>query len=155
MSQFDVQIEKLDTVWNIKVIGVIDEDANFDKFSLVGAPALKLFLKEVVTINSCGIREWISWMNKAGAATVEYFQCPKVIVDQINMVQGFLPASGTVQSFFVPYFSEESSAEKMILFTAGKEYSAAGVTPPEIKDESGNVMEMDVLEAKYFKFLKK
>ena len=59
-------------------------------------------------------------------------------------------------SFFVPYYSDEAGTEKTILFTHGKEYSDQGLQgAPEVKDEQGNSMEMDVVEAKYFKFLKK
>ena len=42
------------------------------------------------------------------------------------------------------------------MFTYGKEYTEDGVKPPAgVKDDSGAPMEMDVVESKYFKFLKK
>jgi hypothetical protein len=44
----------------------------------------------------------------------------------------------------------------MILFRDGQEFKGNEIFPPaEVKDESGEVMEMDVIEAKYFKFLQK
>ncbi|MNL21183.1 hypothetical protein D3C87_1424610 [compost metagenome] len=113
-------------------------------------------LEGVKSINSCGIREWIKWMGTASGAQIVFKNCPKVIVDQINMVDGFLPANGRVSSFFVPYYNDDSGTEKNVLFTFGKEFTESGVTPPAgIKDEDGNEMEMDVIESKYFKFLKK
>ena len=79
-----------------------------------------------------------------------------MIVDQINMVSGFLPEGAEVESFMVPYYSDASDTEKMVLFTKGKEFKDGEVFPPEdVKDESGELMEMDVIEAKYFKFIKK
>ena len=42
----------------------------------------------------------------------------------------------------------------MILFTKGKEFSGSEIRPPEniLCEDSGEEMEMDVIEAKYFKF---
>ena len=78
------------------------------------------------------------------------------VVDQINMVQGFLPATGKVISFFVPFYNEDSGSEKSILFSYGREYTEEGVSKtPDVLDDAGKPMEMDVVEAKYFKFLKK
>lgn len=156
MSRFQIEIEKTATVWNLKVVGVIDEDARFEDFKIVGAPALSINMSQVKSINSCGIREWIVWIGTAGTVAIELHECPKVIVDQINMVQGFLPAHGKVASFFVPYFSEETGSEKTVLYRFGTEYSEKGLQgTPNIKDDSGKPMEIDVVEAKYFKFLQK
>ena len=156
MAKFEIKIEKSTSSWQVALNGVIDEDADFNPHSLTGAPAVELQLAGVKSINSCGIREWIKWVGSAGGAPIQYHQCPKIIVDQINMVQGFLPASGKVMSFYVPYYSDEAGTEKTVLFNYGHEYGDQGLqTTPEVKDDSGNLMEMDVVEAKYFKFLKR
>jgi len=155
MAKFDIKIEKASPAWKVTLAGVIDEDADFNPHSLAGAPAISLELENVKSINSCGIREWIKWMGTAGGAGVQYHKCPKIIVDQINMVQGFLPATGKVMSFYVPFYNDDSGEEKSVLFTLGKEYGDKGLQqPPEVKDTQGQAMEMDVVEAKYFKFLK-
>lgn len=156
MSKFAIQIEKAGTTWKVRVTGTIDEDVDFTPYSLEGPGTVEFALSGVKSINSCGIREWIKWVNTAGSANVLYYECPKIIVDQINMVQGFLPASGQVVSFFVPYYSEQSGSEKAVLFKTGEEFDTSGnIKPPSVRDESGTEMEMDVVEAKYFKFLKK
>ncbi len=156
MAKFELQIDKKGLDWKIKMAGTIDEDVDFGQYALNGAGNIELFLAEVKSINSCGIREWIKWIGTAGSVPVSYIECPKIIVDQINMVQGFLPNQGRVVSFFVPYYSEESGSEKSVLFTAGKEYKESGeIKVPQVKDDEGHEMEMDVVEAKYFKFLKK
>ena len=71
------------------------------------------------------------------------------------MVAGFLPDNGKVESFYVPYYCDATGAEKMVLFSEGKEFTGADVNPPEdVKDDdTGDEMELDVIEAKYFKFL--
>jgi hypothetical protein len=156
MGKFDLNIEKSGGAFKVTMGGVIDEDADFNPHSLAGAATVDLYLPNVKSINSCGIREWIKWIGTAGAAKIHYYECPKIIMDQINMVQGFLPAQGKVLSFYVPFYNEDSGDEKNVLFSYGKEYSDTGLGQiPEVKDSAGNAMEMDVVEAKYFKFLKK
>lgn len=156
MSNFNIKVDRGGSAWKVTVAGNIDEDVDFAPHSLDGAPQVQFFLGDVKSINSCGIREWIKWVNTAGPAKVEYNDCPKVIVDQINMVQGFLPSAGRVLSFFVPYYSDDSGSEKSVLFKVGQEFDESGnIKAPEVKDEAGKDMEMDVVEAKYFKFLKK
>jgi hypothetical protein len=156
MGKFDLKIEKAGAEFKIFVDGVIDEDADFVPHKLEGAQKIVVHTGGVKSINSCGIREWIKWIGSAGPVNVEYVECPKIIVDQINMVQGFLPKTGRVQSFYVPYYSEALDQERNVLFTLGKEYTDQGLSEtPVIKDDQGNEMEMDVVEAKYFKFLKK
>lgn len=150
-----VVIEKEGSGAKVTVSGVIDEDMDFQTAPLVGYSNLELYLGDVKGINSCGIREWIRWVGTAKDKPVIYHQCSKIIVDQINMVRGFLPEGGRVASFYVPYFNEDSGEEKNILFREGVEYQGADLKPPaNILDNAGNEMEMDVVEAKYFKFLK-
>lgn len=156
MGKLDVKMNKAGDSLTVQMMGSIDEDTNFAQLNIAGNSKVTLDLKDLKSINSCGIREWIKWLGGAGSAQITFVNCPKVIVDQVNMVDGFLPANGKVQSFFVPYFNEDSGSEKNILFTYGKEFTEGQVNPPAgIKDEEGNEMEMDVVEAKYFKFIKK
>lgn len=158
MSQFQIEKKSEGDKILIEIKGHIDEDANFSNVDLSSGGKFIFDLQNVEAINSCGIREWITWVRKAPPASELVFRnCPKIVVDQINMVAGFLPDNGRIESFYVPYFCESSGNEKMILFTEGKEFKGSDLLPPEeIKDdETGEFMEMDVIEAKYFKFLKK
>ena len=157
MSQFTASKQQNGSEITVTLGGHIDEDATFGSVTLEGASKLVLDLEGITAINSCGIREWIKWMRTLpSAAEIVYRKCPKVIVDQINMVSGFLPEGGKVESFYVPYYSEATGNEKMVLFCEGSEFKGNEIYPPEeTKDEKGELMEMDVIEAKYFKFLKK
>lgn len=140
----------------LKVSGGVDEDANFQPVEMSAFKTVVLDVESVSAINSVGIREWIKWTKTFPAGIqVVIRKCPKIIVDQINMVSGFLPANTLIESFYVPYFAESTGTEKMVLFENGKEYKDGNLhAPAEVKDDSGEVMEMDVIEAKYFKFLK-
>ena len=157
MGEFKAEKQGADGIITVILTGHIDEDAQFGGVDLNGATSITLDLNGISAINSCGIREWIKWIRTAPEGVkITYKNCPKVIIDQVNMVAGFLPDNGKVESFYVPYYSEDTGNEKMILFKEGAEFKGEEVFPPEsIKDdESGDDMEMDVIEAKYFKFLK-
>ncbi len=156
MAKFDVKMSKSGEKLNVVLAGSVDEDADFTQLSLAGAGQIELEMTGLKSINSCGIREWIKWMSTAPAASITFNKCPKVIVDQINMVDGFLPANAKVMSFYVPYYNEEAGSEKSVLFRLGTEFTENTVSPPQsVVDDSGNAMEMDVIESKYFKFIKK
>ncbi|MFN7903925.1 MAG: hypothetical protein ACK5P5_01965 [Pseudobdellovibrionaceae bacterium] len=154
MGKFEVKKEQAGAQIKMKLIGIIDEDVDFKEFSIAQASDLLIDLQDLKSINSCGIREWIKWLGENSSGKIQMQNCPKVIVDQINMVEGFLPKNGKVVSFYVPYFNEDSGSEKNVLFRHGTEFTEAGVNPPaEVKDEGGQAMEMDVIESKYFKFI--
>ena len=157
MGQFQVDKKAEGGGLTVSLRGNIDEDAVLANIGFDGAQQITLDLDKVTAINSCGIREWIKWLRGApGDAKIIYRNCPKIIVDQINMVAGFLPDNAKVESFYVPYFNEESGTEKMILFRRGTEFKDGEFNPPAtVKDETGQAMEMDVIEAKYFKFIMK
>lgn len=140
----------------VKLLGVLDEEVTFAAYSLNGAPNIVFDFSDVKGINSCGIREWIRWIGPHSKVAMVYKNCPKIIVDQINMVDGFLPSNGFVESFYVPYYSDETDEEKHILFSYGQEFSENGIHyPTQVLDSKNNPMDIDVIESKYFRFLQK
>lgn len=156
MGKLDVKSEKSGDRLNLTLAGTIDEDIDFNQIPISGHQKIDVQMSGIKSINSCGIREWIKWMGTAAGAEITWHECPKVIVDQINMVDGFLPMKAKVMSFFVPYYNDEAGSEKNILFRYGNEFKEGSVNAPEsVKDEDGNDMEMDIIESKYFKFIKK
>ena len=157
MGQLTITQKKETDQITFEIQGHIDEDADFSSFSLSEFQKINLNLENIKGINSCGIREWIKWMSTSKInQQIIFKKCPKIIVDQINMVEGFLPLHAKVQSFYVPYYAEESGEEKSILFEEGNHFSGTQLKPPaQVLDSTGQSMEMDVLENKYFKFLQK
>ena len=142
--------------WNLE--GTIDEDSAFPVEPLAGVHRLVLNFEGIKTINSCGIREWIRWQQQIPPSMVmEFHNCPKPIVDQINLVKGFLPPQAEVKSFYVPYYCEETDFEQNVLFRYGVEFQDGQVMAPNdvVDPKTGDSMEMDVIEEKYFHFLKK
>lgn len=156
MGKFDSKIVRNGKDVQISIGGVIDEDVDFSQLEVTGAEIISVDFSGVRSINSCGIREWMKWIGSMNTAKVTYLKCPKVIIDQINMVDGFLPSNGRVESFYVPYFNEASGFEKNVLFRYGTEFKEKSITPPaQVVDDQGLPMEMDVLETKYFRFINK
>ncbi len=140
----------------IKISGAIDEDVVFTGILLPERGDVTLDLSGIHALNSCGIREWIKWIKGVPAAVRIIFEnCPKVVVDQMNMVDGFLPKGALVSSFFTPYFCEGCDSVKPVLFRSGAEFSHGKLAPPKeiLCDKCRKPMELDVIETKYFKFL--
>ncbi|PWU12250.1 MAG: hypothetical protein C5B49_16600 [Bdellovibrio sp.] len=136
--------------------GDIDEEAELASPDIEPGADVVLDLTDVKTINSMGMRMWLKWVKTIPESVqLSVRRCPKMIVDQINMVAGFLPEDAKVESFFVPYYSEISSSEKLVLFEQGKEYKGGKLhVTPVVRDDSGNIMEMDVIDS-YFRFIQK
>jgi anti-anti-sigma regulatory factor len=132
--------------------GHINEDADFST-ALIGKPnGLILDFANILFINSCGIREWIQFQDKLPNHTqLIYRNCPQVIVEQMNIIKGFVRKGGIIESFYAPYFDEENNEELQIL-----------ITPDDVKDgkaprrlnKEGHELEFDEIEAQYFNFLK-
>lgn len=158
MSKLEISLTQKETTKIVQIEGTLDEDFIFKKYPLEDASEIEFYLGNLKHINSCGIREWIKWLDTIKGHKTKFYECPKMFVDQINMVQGFLPENGIIESFYVPYFNEDSGSEKSVLFSRGHEFSGHSGEiqyPTDIKDENNQPMEMDVIAAKYFKFLKK
>lgn len=130
--------------------GSIDESlANY--LSIFPAvPKITINLDEISSINSTGIREWINLMTKLETSKITITNCPKIFIDQVNMVKGFLPANAQIESFYVPYYSESADAEKKIKLEKANQFKYENT----ITDQAGTVYELDVIASKYFKFIK-
>jgi hypothetical protein len=132
--------------------GCIDESlaSYLDVFPKL--PTFNMNFKDITSINSTGIREWIKLITKLKDSQINCYHCPKVFIDQVNMVKGFVTENVIIH---VPYFSEDASLEKVILLESGKNFQPNFVNFNEkIKDENGVEFEIDVIPAKYFKFIK-
>ena len=132
--------------------GNVDEDADFETIKKVTGTIIINF-RDVKSINSCGIRTWVNFLKDLSGREVVYEECPPIIVRQMNMVPSFL-GSAKVVSVYVPYVSDETDEEKLVLFTAEK-FTAAGFTLPESINEAGGEMELDGNPQQYFAFAKK
>lgn len=154
MQNTIIKISNANGKTQIDIIGSIDENFNQYTKEIPKAGHLDFNLQSLKSINSTGIREWIKLMQTVSRAQVSFNYCPKIFIDQVNMVSGFIPANGKVLSFYVPYYNEDLDSECLVLYKFGENYTASSVTvQDEYKDEKGTAFELDVVKVKYFKFL--
>ena len=134
----------------ISLSGVIDESADLSFFEQLSGH-VRIHMRNVRRINSYGVRSWIEAVRHLGPDTVvELVECPPSVVDQINMVAGFL-GRGRVASFYAPMACERCGHEREQLFGVA-EYRAAGRLPEVKCPQCGETMQVDDLEEHYLLF---
>ena len=133
-SELIVETQEYKDHTEYKLIGSIDEDSNFDFISVI-KNEITFDLDAITLINSCGIREWIKFQDTIdNNCKINYKNCPQIIVEQMNIIKGFVRNGGTIISFYAPYYDKEADTE--------------------IKNDEGEILEFDDIEAQYFNFLK-
>lgn len=146
------------------VEGPISESNSIFSASVSNATEVHIDLSIMTFINSIGVKNWISFMVKIPTrAQVYLINAPLVMLNQVSMVQGFLPKNGFVQSFRAPYHCDSCGAEEIFLAERGKDYEYAshnGGTPkidiPEERpcSKCRKEMSLDFNIAKTLAFLK-
>ena len=136
---------------HIALEGVIDEDANFDKIKSLKMNKFIFDFDNVTMINSCGIREWIKYLKEIENATVTYINCPQIIIEQVNMVHGFIKKETSVSSFYAPYFCEKCDIGKKILLNNHEIVNM--LAPKKTCTTCSHELEFDAIEKQYFSFL--
>jgi hypothetical protein len=154
MTNSNLKIQRLNSKINIDVFGDLDEDTNFSQIDLSFAQEIIFNFRGVKKVQSCGVREWIKMVQTiSGNAIITFVNCPKIIVDTINMVDGFLPDQAKVESLFIPFYSDITEEEKCLLYHT--KAIATSLYQTEVLDSEGNLMELNINEQKYFKFLRR
>jgi anti-anti-sigma regulatory factor len=152
---FSAQVKSIGTSTTIFLGGAIDEHSDFIKIRYNPEHEITFDLGQISIINSVGIREWIKWMNRSEHKNpFKFKRCNRGIVDQINIVAGFLPADSIIESVEVPYFCTECDISESIYLETWPTPPSLPLTPEKCKT-CGKPMDIDVLEKSYFGFLKK
>ena len=158
MAKFQIQAKKENDRVTVTLAGPFDESASFANVDLAGVKTLDLDFKDVDAITSYGIREWLNWYSQMSPElTINYFNCTKPIVDQINTVSGLIKKGIVLQSFFTPYYCEACKIFTSLLLTKGKEFTDSTVAVPESIPctKCKGTTELGIIENKYFNFIKK
>ena len=146
----------------VTVSGYIGEGAELFDLNFAGVKKVIIDLSGVNYMNSVGVKNWITWTTRfPNTLAIELHNCPTLIVNQVNMVAGFLPNNGTVESLSAPFICQKCNREQSEALARGKHYQYATATKgselqlPTLKcPKCGQPMELDVVEAKFFNFLK-
>ncbi len=155
MKKLTLNKQILQDELNVQLIGHIDEDADFKELLGLEQKKITLDFNQVSMINSCGIREWIRFLEKIPEeSSIYYVNCPQIIIEQINMVHGFIRKGAEIHSFYAPYFCEKCEKESKIRLESSQVLNrkAPKVSCPHCKAES---MDFDAIEGQYFSFLGK
>ncbi|MCP4912395.1 MAG: hypothetical protein GY909_04695 [Oligoflexia bacterium] len=153
-SKLELNVEISSDEVEIKLKGIIDEDSDFGKATNLNAKSYVFDFKDIESINSCGIREWINYLGTiSDDAKIVYRNCTQVIIEQMGMVKGFVKEGAVVESLFAPYFCEDCDDEFKHHLNVSEiiEKKAPAVKCPKC---SGENTEFDAIEAQYFSFIK-
>ena len=139
--------------------GIINERTDLQNMvkDLEGA-RITINLKNITRINSCGVRDWVNATKPlAQKFSIEYVECSRAIVDQLNMIVNFLN-SGKIVSFYAPYYCDECDKEMEMLINIDEHFPEPDDREePESPDfecpHCKKTMEFNEDEDRYFLFL--
>ena len=161
-----MEMEMENGVVVIRPIGVIDEDVNFsvivDHFKGMQASerSLRLDLAYVSRMNSCGVREWILFLDKIAPviSSLVFTRVCEPMVEQANMTSGiFGKTRGAVQSFQAPYHCDSCGRDVMeIIKPSQVTFQGEEPIPPEVHCEKcSRPMTFAWIAKEYFSFVKR
>ncbi len=134
--------------------GLIDEDSSFESIENKLNGNVIFDFEEVSLINSCGIREWVTFLESVDKGTIlTYRNCRQIIIEQVNMVHGFIRDGARIESFYAPYYCEECDQEHKVHLNVAdvKDGKAPEIKCPKCKTAD---LEFDAIEEQYFQFIK-
>jgi eukaryotic-like serine/threonine-protein kinase len=138
----------------VRVYGVIDENADLTPLTSLRAPRVQVNMGEVRRINSFGVRSWIEALRKVPeSVSLEFVECPPPVIDQCNMVRGFL-GHGRPSSFYAMMVCGACDEELDKLYSTEECKALGGKLPLTSCPSCGGEMEVDDIEEQYLSFLK-
>jgi hypothetical protein len=154
MSDFKMEVKDSEGTDFITLCGVIDEEAKF-KVPPKKSSSIALDLESVEYINSCGIREWINWMNDnlGHYNEVHIHNCPHHIIEVANVVNSFFTDKCKVFSFYAPYYVQDVDDVFYKLFEKSADFPSCTLELPEKLDTPNGEGELDIIADKFLKFL--
>ena len=139
----------------LKLRGVLDEDnllANL--ISQIQGRLLLIDMAEMDRINSCGVRDWVNWLNQIQALGLQVIllRCSPAVVAQANMVTNF-SADAFIHSFYAPYVHPDTGEEQSVLLFTEDLRQVRPIKAPKIFSDNGEELEFDEFEESYFAFV--
>ena len=137
----------------LSLSGVIDENAELSPLSSVREDVV-INMKAVRRINSFGVRAWIDAVRQIpNSVSLVFVECPPPVIDQCNMVTGFL-GHGVLESFYAPMTCEECDEQLDQLFLTETCRANDGKLPSTPCPRCARDMEVDDLEEQYLLFVR-
>jgi len=137
----------------ISLSGKIGEDIRFEE--LIGEVALKKVIvntRDVDSINSAGIKEWINYFRglKEKGIELEFEESSCPVTEQFSLISNF-DCKGKVTSVFAPFACTECNHIQRNLFTIDKLKELNFEIPPQKCEKCGKESaEFDEIPEEYF-----
>lgn len=154
----DCHIQEHNGAHWVTLSGVINEDAEIPlkdvAQNLEGATTICFNFKEVKSVNSLGVRAWVTFLRGVEAVQgrqVFFYECIPDIIMQINMIPSFL-GRASIASFYVNYVSPATNKTHRVLIDT-RELQPQTIPPAPNCPDTGTPMETEELEEEYFAFL--
>jgi hypothetical protein len=141
---------------SVRLIGSIDEECALDAIKMGNTKDVEIDMADVKFINSYGGREWIKWTHNINTKkNIKLLNCPSIFLEYVNMIEGFIPSNGSIESFKVPYYCENCN----LVTTKTYESKNTKDIGKDIALTTGcsnckSPAEIDVIVPNFFKFLK-
>lgn len=166
MKPFKCILQRDSTETLLKLTGSMNESVQLPPSQEIGPEGLVVDFDGVDSINSVGIKHWVVWVGEVLRTSpqirIAFRNCTKNIMDQVNGLKGFCPPQAFIESFYVPFYDENSEEVQYVLFANGREYDMdaedplASIKIPEVRSEQTNrLLELDVIPTRYFSFLRR
>ncbi|MCB9557839.1 MAG: hypothetical protein H6707_17135 [Deltaproteobacteria bacterium] len=155
-ARLNIEIQELEEATLVKMSGVIDEDNELAQtVDRIKGPTVLVNAADVERINSCGIRDWVTWLGtiEDKAPTLYFLGCSPAIMTQVNLVNNFT-GHGRIFNFYAPYFCSNCESDKMLLIDISTALRSKPFAAPTCRCNScDHTMEFDDIESSYFAFL--
>ena len=138
----------------VTIAGVIDETSDLGPLVRLGARPIVVDLRGVRRINSYGVRVWLDAVRQVPvSAPLGFVHCPPPVIDQCNMVAGFL-GHGRLESFYAPMTCRECDESVDRLFEVAACRASGGKLPATPCPRCRRPMEIDDLEDQYLLYVR-
>ena len=151
---FGVNLLHRDGDVHVEMQGALDEEATLPSFTQPPRQ-LTLDLGGVNLINSMGCRRWMTWIGEIARTTprIRLERCSHAVLQQINVLGGFLPARAEVASLFVPYECPRCGHGARVLHRCDEGFRVESVPEHLTCAACGGEMVLEIVRPTYFKFL--
>jgi hypothetical protein len=147
------EIGERDGLTLVSLRGQVNEDVDLEPLAraLAGRRHVRLELRDIERINSCGVREWVYFMRLLPrACRIDLDECPPAVVSRLNMISNFA-GHAQIASVRAPYICETCGHEQGVLVQVerGRRPCLERVSCVSC----GGEMKFDDVEDSYFAFL--
>ena len=148
----EIQINSSTEGTILTFLGDMDQSFIFPDPSSIKDKIVIMDFSQLKLINSLGVRNFIVFNQGLSAEKIIYRACSCLMVNQFNMVKNMVTGRVSVESFYAPYYAPISHEEIELLIYSTEVQS--GQAPKRSHPKTGEELEFDDLDERYFFFLK-